>query len=391
MYYETGLIFGLCVCARLGTVNREPALKTEILDTTLREGEQCYGVFFPKEVKKRIAYLLDEIGVDFIEVGHPAAAPSIREAVSEIAGLHLRARLIGHARLDKAEIRLVKELGLSWVGLFSGISDRSLKRYGLTRQELYKKAGNAVLYAKEQGLYIKFTCEDASRTDMNDVIHFYQYLQSMGVDRLSYADTLGIMSPGEIGDLAAALEGRIDFNLLHFHFHDDFGRANENAVRAAERGALCIDASILGIGERAGLVSLGTILAFLNGKNGNKHETAPLREAAELVRSCINQDHYRNRRFAHKSGIHINGTIKDPASYEPVEPDSAGWKRILVLSKLIGRSGLKTILSRHGFRHAEQDVASLLQEIKSEDLLELAEPEEISRYFTERGLKIQEA
>src|SRR5512139_3615530 len=135
-----------------------------ILHTTLREGQQCFGVFFSIESKKYLALLRDELGVDYIEVGHPAAAPSIRQAASEIAHLNLRSRLVGHARLDRDEIRLVRDLGWPWVGLFSGISEWSLKRYGLPKQAVYDRAGEAVRYAKELGLRVKFTCEDASRT-----------------------------------------------------------------------------------------------------------------------------------------------------------------------------------------------------------------------------------
>ncbi|OGW38012.1 MAG: hypothetical protein A2010_13565 [Nitrospirae bacterium GWD2_57_9] len=365
-------------------------LSTEILDTTLREGEQCYGVFFPVKVKKRIAILLDEIGVDFIEVGHPAAAPSIRQAIWEIANLNLRARLIGHARLDKGEIRLVRELGLRWVGLFCGINEKSRKKYNLSKQAIYRRTADAIGHAKKLGLSIKFTCEDASRTEPGELIDFYEFLALLGVDRMSYADTVGIVRPEDVEKIHSRVNDRVPFNSLHFHFHNDFGSAGENAVKAMQFGAQCIDASILGIGERAGLVSLEKVLAFLNGKNSKEYKTMQLREAAGLVKNCINREHYKNRRFAHKSGIHINGTIKDPASYEPIEPDSAGAKRILVLSKLIGRSGLQTILSRHGFHHAEQDMTSLLLQIKSEDMLELAGPEEICRYFMERGLGRQE-
>ncbi len=364
-------------------------LKPEILDSTLREGEQCYGVFFPIETKKLLAVLLDQLGVDFIEVGHPAAAPSIRQAVSEIANLNLRTRLIGHARLDRSEIALVRELGLRWVGLFCGINEKSRKKYNLSKQAIYARTADAVGYAKELGLSIKFTCEDASRTELAELIEFYEHLASLGVDRLSYADTVGILKPEDITKIRSRMSGRVPFSSLHFHFHNDFGFAVENAVKAMQCGARCIDASILGIGERAGLVSLEKVFVSRNGKNPRWHKTLLLREAVGLVRSCINREHYKNRRFAHKSGIHINGTIKDPDNYEPVKPDSAGAKRIFVLSKLIGRSGLQTLLSHHGFHHAEKDVASLLQEIKSEDMLELAGPEEISRYFMERGLERQ--
>jgi isopropylmalate/homocitrate/citramalate synthase len=303
--------------------------------------------------------------------------------------LDLRPRLIGHARLDRDEIRMVSDLGLPWVGLFSGISALSLKRYGMSKQAVYDRAGEAVRYAKELGLRVKYTCEDASRTDIYDVVAFYAYLHALGVDRLSYADTLGILTPRAVEQLRAEIEKRMPFNVLHFHFHNDFGRALDNAVAAAECGARCIDASILGIGERMGLAPLEKLLVFLHGENSKEYKIAVLREAADLVRSCINQEHYKYRRFAHKSGIHINGMIKDPAIYEPVDPDNAGSKRILVLSKLIGRSGLRKILSLHGFYSHEEELASFLQEIKSEDMLELAEPDEINRYFAERGLERQ--
>jgi isopropylmalate/homocitrate/citramalate synthase len=302
----------------------------------------------------------------------------------------LRANVIAHARMDHNEIRVVKDLGLKWVGLFAGISEQSLRRYGMPRQEVYKRAGEAVQLAQGLGLRIKFACEDASRTDARDLLDFYTHLHSLGVDRLSYADTLGLMTPEALEHTRAIFGERMPFRKLHFHFHDDFGKAAENAVYAAQCGAQCIDASILGVGERAGLASLERVVALLNGNGGKEYKTDPLHEAAELVRTCINRNHYRNRRFAHKSGIHINGTIKDHANYESIDPDKAGAKRIFVLSKLIGKSGLQTILSRHGFHHAEKDLAALLRQVKSDDMLELAGPEEICRYFMERGLERQD-
>ncbi len=366
--------------------------ETEILDTTLREGEQCFGIFFPIEIKKQITLLLSEIGVDFIEVGHPAAAPSIQEAVSEIVKLNLRSRLIAHARLDDDEIRLVKDLGLQWVGLFAGINGRSQRKYNLSRQAIFKKVSNAVSRAKTLGLSIKFTCEDASRTDISELMEFYSHLASLGVDRLSYADTLGILQPQDIERIRTLINEQVPFNLLHFHFHDDFGFADQNAVKTIECGARCVDASVSGIGERMGLVSLESILAFLNEKSEKenkvvKYNTAPVREAVNLVGSCINYDHFEERRFAHKSGIHINGIIKDSANYESISPELAGSERLLVLSKLIGKSGLRLLLSRCGFKYDDQSLRSMLEQVKAENMLELADPEEISRYFIEKGLK----
>ena len=353
----------------------------EILDTTLREGEQCFGVFFSIETKKRLALLLDEIGVDFIEVGHPAAAPSIRRAASEIARLDLRPRLVGHARLDRDEIRLVRDLGLPWVGLFSGISELSLKRYGMSKQAVYDRAGEAVRYAKELGLRVKFTCEDASRTDVYDVVAFYAYLHALGVDRLSYADTLGILTSRAVEQLHAGIEKRMPFSVLHFHFHNDFGRALDNAVAAAECGARCIDASILGIGERMGLAPLEKLLVLAKG-GGRGYRPEKLAKAIELVAGSINYDHFAQRHFAHKSGIHINGVLKDPVGYEPVDPASRGGRRLLVLSKLIGRSGLRLIALRCGFELDGEELDESLEQVKSDEFLETADDREIARYLT---------
>jgi 2-isopropylmalate synthase len=366
----------------------------EILDTTLREGEQCYGIFFPIEIKKKIALLLNEIGVDFIELGHPAAAPSIKEAVSEIVKLNLQSRLIAHARLDNDEIRLVKDLGLRWVGLFAGINERSQSKYNLSKHAIFSKIKNAVSYAKISGLSIKFTCEDASRTDISDLIKFYVHLTSLGVDRISYADTVGILRPHDIERIRNMMNDQVPVNRLHFHLHNDFGFANQNAIKAIECGARCIDASVLGIGERMGIVALESILDFLNkmrdkGNKDSSYNASTMRKAIIVVEKCINYDHFTNRRFAHKSGVHINGIIKDSANYESIAPELGGSTRLLILSKLIGKSGLRTILSRCGFKYDDQNLQSMLEQVKADDLLELASIDEISQYFIEKGLERQ--
>ena len=366
----------------------EAEVTMEILDTTLREGEQCYGVFFPIEAKKRLACLLDEIGVDFIEVGHPAAAPSIRQAVVEIAALPLSSRLIAHSRLDKDEIRGIQELGLSWIGLFSGINTLSLKRYGLTRRAADERISASVLFAKELGLSVRFTCEDASRTDRNELAELYGHLLELGTDRLSYADTVGTDTPARIESLQRSLAGVVPFDSLHFHFHNDLGRAFANAVSAIGLGAQCIDASILGIGERAGLVALEDLLAWskngvLHTEKSGPHYAEPLKLARELVSDSINRGHFDQRAFAHKSGLHIHGILQDPVHFEPMDPALSGCQRSIVLSKLMGRAGLRSLLSRFGIEVNEGHLLRILDRIKSEEFLELAETQEIGAYLNQ--------
>ncbi len=354
----------------------------EILDTTLREGEQCYGVFFPIETKKRLACLLDDMGVAFIEVGHPAAAPSIRQAVAEIAALPLNSRLIAHSRLDREEIRTVRELGLSWIGLFSGINTLSLKRYGLTRRAAYERISESIRYAKELGLSVRFTCEDASRTDRNELAELYGHLQELGTDRLSYADTVGTDTPARIAGLRRSLAGVLPFDKLHFHFHNDLGHAFSNAVAAVGLGAQCIDASILGIGERAGVVALEDLLSLLkNGEARTDQYAEPLKLARELVADSINHRHFEQRAFAHKSGLHIHGILQDPVHYEPLDPVLTGNHRLIVLSKLMGRAGLRNVLSRYGIQDTNGNLTMILDRIKSDEFLELADAQEIGDYL----------
>ncbi len=357
----------------------------ELLDTTLREGEQCCGVFFPIETKVRLALLLDRIGVDFIEVGHPAAAPSIRQAAAEIARLDLRARRIGHARLVREEIRLVRDLGLPWVGIFSGINALSRERYRLSRRHVLDRIAEAVRYAKDIGLSVRFTCEDASRTDPADLAELFAGLREQGVDRLSYADTVGTDTPESLERLHRRIVGAVPFDTLHFHFHDDRGTALANALKAAELGAQCIDASILGIGERAGLVRLENMVRLRAGgsfrRECDRRREDVLALAKGLVASSIDLCRYQQRRFAHKSGVHIHGVLRDPAQYEHTDPALSGSRRLIVLSKLIGRSGLRMLLSRYGFETGGAGLERLLAKIKSEDRLELTEPQEIVRYF----------
>jgi 2-isopropylmalate synthase len=357
----------------------------ELLDTTLREGEQCYGVFFPIETKKRIAKMLEALGVDFIEVGHPAAAPSIGQAVSELAALDLRAQMIAHARLDRGEIRLVRDLGLRWVGLFSGINESSRERYGLSRTATFERISRSVRYAKGIGLSVRFTCEDASRTDPVQLAEMYGRLRELGVERMSYADTVGTDTPERVEQLCRQLGGTVPFKTLHFHFHDDRGMAIANAVKAIELGARCIDTSILGIGERMGLVPLEDMICrqergnVRSGTNSRRDEA--MTSARELVSSCIDLRRFGQRQFAHKSGIHIHGVQQDPRQYEHADPALMGGQRLIVLSKLIGRSGLRMLLSRHGFEADDGGLDRLLRRVKADDRLELTDPQEIVRYF----------
>jgi isopropylmalate/homocitrate/citramalate synthase len=211
-------------------------------------------------------------------------------------------------------------------------------------------------------------------------------LQELGTDRLSYADTVGTDTPARIAGLQKSLSGVLPFEALHFHFHNDLGNALANAVTAIGLGAQCIDASILGIGERAGLVALEDILA-LSKQGGARQEKVgreyeePLRVARKLISGSINQHHFKQRAFAHKSGLHIHGILQDPNHYEPEDPVLTGGNRLIVLSKLMGRAGLRNVLSRYGIQDNNGNLTMILDRIKSDEFLELADAQEIGDYL----------
>jgi 2-isopropylmalate synthase len=262
----------------------------------------------------------------------------------------------------------------------------SLKRYGLTRRAVYERISASIQYAKELGLSVRFTCEDASRTDRNELAELYGHLQELGADRLSFADTVGTDTPARIAGLQKSLAGILPFEKLHFHFHNDLGHALANAVAAMGLGAQCIDASILGIGERAGLVALEDLLDLSNnGKERTdkigRHYAEPLKLARKLIFDSIDHRHFEQRAFAHKSGIHIHGILQDPAYYEPMDPTLSESHRLIVLSKLMGRAGLRNILCRFGIEHDDGKFTRILHRIKSDEFLEMADAQEIGAYL----------
>jgi isopropylmalate/homocitrate/citramalate synthase len=222
----------------------------------------------------------------------------------------------------------------------------------------------------------------------------YSRLREIGADRLSYADTVGTDTPERIEQLHQAIHEAIPFSQLHFHFHNDLGRALENAIKAQKLGAQCIDASIMGIGERSGLISLEDAVVRLRpqGERGlSEKELMSLKQAEELVAASINMRHFIHRRFAHKSGIHIHGVLCDPAQYEAEDPNRIGDQRIFVLSKLIGRAGLRRMLSWVGIRATDGVLERLLETVKSDEFLELSDAQEISRYLEDHHRRILNA
>ena len=315
--------------------------KIEILDSTLREGEQTPGVSFSVKQKIAITKRLDAFGVDFIELGHPVVSPDVYEAVETLNDLELNAKKMAHGRANKSDINDIAAIGVEWMGIFFGTSPLSLKhKFNVTKSQALKRIETCVKYGKDKGLKLRFTAEDASRTNLEFLIQVGQMVQECGVERFSIADTVGCLIPVKMKELVTNIRSEIDLP-LHVHCHNDFGLATANTIAALESGAQCVDVTVNGMGERCGLAPLAevtTILTELHKVNHN-WDLGLLPELSQLVESFSGRISEANKpivgknAFTHKAGLHVKTVIEEPKSYEAISPETVYRKRHIIIHK----------------------------------------------------------
>ncbi len=345
----------------------------EILDSTLREGEQTPGVSFSVREKIILAKKLDLFGVDFIELGHPAVSSDVYEAVEMLNDLDLNAKKMVHGRAMKSDINDALAIGVRWIGIFYGTSPISLKhKFNIDQKTALNRIESAIKYAKDKGLKLRFTAEDASRTDIHFLIKIGQLAQSSGADRYSIADTVGCLTPTKTKRLVKDIVKELEIP-LHIHCHNDYGMATANALSALESGAQCVDVSVNGLGERCGLSSLAevvTSLINLYKVNGN-WDLGLIPDLTKLVTSFSDSEFQDNQplvgknAFTHKSGLHVKAVLNNPQSYESIHPSLVNRTRKLVIDKYTGRAAILNKFNSLGINLSKQDVAIIIKHIKS--------------------------
>jgi len=345
----------------------------EILDSTLREGEQTPGVSFSVREKIILAKKLDLFGVDFIELGHPAVSSDVYEAVEMLNDLDLNAKKMVHGRAMKSDINDALAIGVRWIGIFYGTSPISLKhKFNIDQKTALNRIESAIKYGKDKGLKLRFTAEDASRTDIHFLIKIGQLAQSSGADRYSIADTVGCLTPTKTKRLVKDIVKELEIP-LHIHCHNDYGMATANALSALESGAQCVDVSVNGLGERCGLSSLAevvTSLINLYKVNGN-WDLGLIPDLTKLVTSFSDSEFQDNQplvgknAFTHKSGLHVKAVLNNPQSYESIHPSLVNRTRKLVIDKYTGRAAILNKFNSLGINLSKQDVAIIIKHIKS--------------------------
>lgn len=313
----------------------------QLLDTTLREGEQRAGVRFHYEEKRTIVALLERFGVDLIEIGHPGISAQDEDMCRRVAASATRAEILMHARAQPDEVQAVARAGADWIGIWASINNIALtaKFVGRCEGHVLAKVEAAIHEAKQLGLKVRFTIEDASRTDWDRLTDLARVATRAGVDRISLADTVGTLDP----DATKALFGRAIDEWgceLAGHFHNDLGLAQANALAAIDVGVAVVDVSICGLGERAGITDLLQFATALRHLRGEERFCLPL--IPELVEAIVQTTGHQpddlrpvigSNAFTHTSRYHVQAMQRLAVAYEAFPPEWVGRVRELIVDR----------------------------------------------------------
>jgi 2-isopropylmalate synthase len=352
-----------------------------VLDSTLREGEQTPGVYFDKHIKLAIANLLDEIGVDIIEAGHPMVTPEIHAAVESIAQKNYKAIVGAHSRSLKSDIDLALQCGVKFIGVFYCVSDERLETvFKKDLDSAISLITDVIKYAKSQkpDLLIRYTPEDTVRSQFENVVKAGVAAVEAGADIISVADTTGYMVPGtnrSMYDYISKLKDEFAKRNLNpkiaVHCHNDRGLALANALDAYRAGVDIIDAAALGLGERAGIVDLAQLLTVLTiDYNERKWNLTKLVELYDLVSKHSHIPIPANfpitgkNAFTHCAGVHTHAAAINPMHYESLNPELIGKQRTFALDHMSGIASLRYALTLI-------DESSLDDDLQQEVLLEV--------------------
>lgn len=356
--------------------NKEAKLKfpkkITIYDTTLRDGEQTPDVCLNKQEKLEIAKKLDELKIHQIEAGFPIVSNHEKNSVKAIANENLNADIISLARTKKEDIDTALDCDVDGVITFMATSDLHLEhKLKLSREQALNVCMNSIEYAKDHGLFVAFSAEDATRTDLDFLKRIYKKAEEFGADRVHIADTVGAISPQGMDFLIKELKKTINTQIA-MHCHDDFGMALSNSIAGLLAGGSAVSTTVNGIGERAGNASLEELIMNLKIIYGVdlrfkiKHiqELSNLVEKYTKIKIPSNKSIVGRNIFRHESGIHVDAVIEEPLTYEPFLPEMTGQNRQLVLGKHSGCRAVKAKLDECGLEVTKDELCKIVEEVK---------------------------
>ena len=344
-----------------------------IVDTTLRDGEQTAGVVFANDEKVAIASMLSELGVDQLEVGIPTMGGDEKEAIKKIVKSNLKSSIMAWNRAVIKDIEQSIDCGVDAVAISISVSDIHIQhKLKTSRDWVLENMVKSVEFAKKNGLYVSVNGEDASRADREFLVQFIEAAKQAGADRFRYCDTVGIMEPFTIHDNIKYLHSKTNFD-IEMHTHDDFGMATANAVAGIKAGASHVGVTVNGLGERAGNAALEEVLMALMFVYGYKGEisTTMFKEVSEYVSRASGRilpswkAIVGSNMFAHESGIHADGAIKNPKNYEAYDPILIGHERQIVIGKHSGKAGIVNKFKEYGVELDDISAQGVLEMVRA--------------------------
>jgi len=346
--------------------------KIHISDTTLRDGEQTAGIVFSCAEKLTIATMLDRLGVSELECGIPAMGREEQRTIKKLVDLNLNARLLTWNRALIPDIQASLNCGIRAVDLSISVSDIHIRHKLSSSRDLVKEQLKVALgFAKQHGLYVCVGAEDAGRADMDFLLELLTIAENSGADRFRFCDTLGLLDPFTTHEKVSTLARHSAID-LEVHTHNDLGMATANAIAGVKAGATYVSTTVNGIGERAGNAALEEVVMALKiaCEIDPQIVTPDLAGISRYVATASGRPVppwkavVGEKVFSHESGLHADGVLKHPATYEGFNPTEVGLQRHIVVGKHSGRSGLKHRLKELQLEQPQIDLNKLLQRVR---------------------------
>lgn len=344
-----------------------------LVDTTLRDGEQTAGVVFSNREKLRIAKMLDNLGVHQIEAGIPVMGGDEKEAIKEIVSYNLQASIMAWNRANIEDIKHSLDCGVDAVAISISTSDIHIKhKLRTSRQWVLENMSKAVDFARQHNFYISVNAEDASRSDISFLVEFAREAQAAGANRLRFCDTIGILEPFKTYEVISELIEKTGMD-IEMHAHNDFGMATANSLAGLKAGARFIGVTVNGLGERAGNAALEEVamaLKHIFGVNLDVN-TKDFRNLCEYVARASGRQLYPGKpivganAFAHESGIHADGVLKHPSTYEVFSPEDVGLERQIVIGKHSGSKAIRMKFVEYGIDISDEEAAGILTLVRN--------------------------
>jgi isopropylmalate/homocitrate/citramalate synthase len=367
--------------------------KVNIVDCTLRDGEQQPGIVFTRKDKVKIAQYLDRLGVDEIEAGMPAVSRADFEAIEEIVSLKLKAKISALANSKAEDIKLVKKTG-AWGLRISLPSSTLQRRFKLrkTDDEVLAMALNVAELGKESGLYVIFSPYDTTRCDLPFLVKLVTELHKRNlVDRIRIVDTVGSALPSAIRFLVRVMKDASGGLPIEIHCHNDFGMALASTTEGVLSGCEYVSCAMNGLGPHSGNVALEEVALLMELLYGISTgidlryicEVASLVEKLSGVKIHPNKAVIGPNAFATEAGLAVGGILKNVFTGHAYEPELVGQKLRIVIGKKSGLPSIRHVLDAYGISMPDEDARQVLQEVKTlairkkrtitdEELLEIA-------------------